>query len=242
MGAQIALLQEVLPPAVGADCLFHAIDDSNPRLRWGTAIVALDAAIRLIEHAPKPIGTAANTEEVEVSHPGTMVVADADIDSGARCTLVCLYGQQIQAANGTKYASTTVHRQISDLAPVLDTSRNQKAAVLVAGDLNVTTQWDASQRDREMDASVFQRMQAHGFRELVTASVAPGHQADCFCPDAGSCQHVRTLRWRNQSDSRPWQTDYAFASPTLAATAQVLDDERWWALSDHAPIAIDLEV
>jgi endonuclease/exonuclease/phosphatase family metal-dependent hydrolase len=239
MGAQVALLQEVLPPTGDPSrVLFHAIDDTNPRLRWGTAIVAVDESVQLDEWRLVPVGQALEARHVELSHPGTMVVADATVDGEPACTLVCLYGQQIWTANGTTYTSTTVHRQISDLVPLLDSHGRR---VLVAGDLNVTTQWDTRARDQEMDRSVFDRMCAHGFRELVTASVPKGYQADCFCPDAGRCQHIRTLRLHNKLDSRPWHNDYAFASPSLAASASVLDDEQWWALSDHAPVLVSVE-
>jgi hypothetical protein len=241
MGAQVALLQEALPPVNGGRVAFQAIDPQNPRLRWGTAIVAVGEAVTLAPWSLVPLGRAEGPRDVEVSHPGTVVVADVLVDGAPVCTVVSLYGQQVRAGNGTKYASTVVHRQISDLVTLLDSSRNKGARVLVAGDLNVTTQWDTNRRDRQMDASVFARMEAHGFRELVREAVANGHQPDCFCPEAGVCRHVRTLRWRDMADSRPWQTDYAFASATLQATATVLDEELWWSLSDHAPVIIDVE-
>ena len=94
-----------------------------------------------------------------------------------------------------------------------------------------------------MDASVFQRLEAHGLtdvlRDCMSSSVP---LADCFCPETGKCHHIRTHRHRNSF--RPFQDDYAFVSGGLAPRCSgfVLDSEEIWALSDHCIVGVDLDL
>ncbi len=70
--------------------------------------------------------------------PGSVAVARARVD-GRLLTFVSMYGV---IENG--YADTTVHRQLSDLSPLFDHPQLAHAVVL-GGDLNITTQWTGRQ-------------------------------------------------------------------------------------------------
>jgi hypothetical protein len=139
MGAQVALLQEALRRRLTDASPFRASTPTVHASAGGTAIVAVDDAVTLQPWSL--VHWAGSRSPCLGVTPRDDGVADALVDGASVCTVVSLYGEQVRAGNGRTYASTVVHRQISDLVPLLDDSRNKRARVLVAGDLNVPTQW-----------------------------------------------------------------------------------------------------
>lgn len=237
----VALLQEVgdLPASLPHD--YQRQSQLRAGSDYGTAVVAVNPAAHLEPLTFAPADGAAGTGQLWSSHPGTISAATVSLD-GTRLDVVSVYGRMFQAGNGTSYASTTMHRIISDLVSILHPFRGA-TPVLLAGDFNCTTQWDDA-RDRAMDATVFQRLEAHQMVDLLKAgSPMRTPLDDCFCPDVGTCDHVRTLRHRDAADSRPFHIDYAFASASVAdrCTAALADDDAVWAMSDHCMIVVDVE-
>lgn len=248
--ADIALLQEASPPsALGA--VYRPIDGQNPRYAWGSAVVSFrpDLVLR-----PRPrvalsdcYLTPVTGGQLPDSHPGACAVADVvDEEGRAYFTAVSLYGQWEQIADGRIYACARLHRMISDLTGVFATAH--KCPVVVAGDLNVTTQIafeGQTQGDTDTAAAVLERLRAWGLTECVEATRASRPTLDgCSCGRGETCGHVRTLRLRNRSDSRPTQLDYAFVSKGLVPrmrSCEVVQSDVAWALSDHCPLVIEIE-
>jgi len=70
---------------------------------------------------------------------------------------------------------------------------------------------------RTRDATVLQRLSSLGLVDIVDRFLHEdrGPLAGCPCEDA-ACHHVRTRRDARHPEV-PWQNDYVFASPALAA-------------------------
>ena len=236
----VALLQETGPPEVESSS-YERCSNLRASDDYGNAVVVLNPDISLTPgefsaadgHVPKG--------KLGASHPGTIAAAVVRMgDTEVRVASV--YGRMYDSGNGTSYASTTMHRIISDLAPWLDRGRGAPE-VFLGGDFNCTTQWDRV-RDRLMDATVFDRLRAQRLTDLIANRGDVEPLVDCFCPDAGSCRHVRTLRHNDKADSRPFDIDYLFATSGLAqsGSAFVLNSDEIWAVSDHCIVGADLEL
>jgi len=176
------------------------------------------------------------------SHPGACAVADVLCANQRLFTAISLYGQWEMMPNGSMYSCARLHRMISDLTSVLAQSR--RYPVVLAGDLNTTTQGAASKENQA--AIVFGRLHAWGLVDCIsrTRDSRP-RLASCTCPDGEACSHVRTYRHNNSADSDPTHWDYAFASESLAQDlkkCRVVDEAAAWELSDHCPIVLDLEI
>jgi len=239
----VALLQETGPPPDHVASHYEPLTGLRAGVDWGTAVVALNGAVTLSPLRWDPVDRNVVSGRFGCTHPGTVAAATVRL-GGLTLTAVSVYGRMYAAGNGTKYAPTTMHRIISDLAPVLDDHRSD-LPVVVAGDFNCTTQWEI-ERDRLMDATVFDRLRAHGLVDLLSERF-PGRLQlrDCFCFEAGYCRHVRTHRHLNRADSRPFQDDYVFATEALLtvgrAFAFTLDNDAVWSLSDHCVVGAEFE-
>lgn len=245
----IALLQEASPPD-DANSVYRPIDAKKRQLAWGSAVVSFRPDIVL---KPRPRVALPDCYTVSVtgdqlpdSHPGACAIADA-LDSKGRFqfTAVSLYGQWEAMANRRIYSCARLHRMISDLTGVLDTSRRRP--VLIAGDLNITTQKAYERQTPEETAGaavVFDRLKAWGLADCfeLTKSQRPKPKG-CTCPTSESCTHVQTFRLKNREDSRPTQLDYAFISRTLTPKLKrcdVVHSDDAWKLSDHCPVVVEL--
>lgn len=239
----IVLLQET-SPVFELEGVFEELTRRRSGLSygWGTAVMPLnpDIEVRRIPWVPAdshvPLGS------YGCSHPGTVAAAELRIGEQV-LNVASVYGRMFDGGNDIKYASTTMHRIISDLIPLLD-PREGTAEVIIGGDFNCTTQWERL-RDRLIDSTVFERLVAHGTVDLLRDRFPDRKpMEDCFCHEVGSCQHVRTLRHLDKADSRPFQDDYLFASDALAARARafVLDAEEVWTISDHCIVGVDLDL
>ncbi len=169
---------------------------------------------------------------------------------GETCFIAAsVYGKWDYLPNEQIYALSTVHRILSDLTPLLvgPGKRQHATPVLVAGDLNATTQVAAGNQWRcegeEADV-LFGRFRALGLRDVIAHTARSRPRLDpCSCPEATTCSHARTYRNANRADSRPTQLDYVFVSDALLPTVTactVHDVEGAWQLSDHCPVVVDL--
>ena len=164
------------------------------------------------------------------THPGSVAIATCEDG----LTLVSIYGL---IENG--YAITSVHRQLSDLTPLFDSKLG--ARVVLAGDLNVTTQFDEPTRSRHRN--FLQRLEIFGLIDALSL-MRPDRPplAGCPCNDT-PCRHVRTQR--HPQSEVPWQNDYCFVSRSMgdavsACYAHDGGDPAPWTLSDHCPIVLEL--
>ena len=131
---------------------------------------------------------------------------------------------------------------ISDLTGVL--AKSKRKPVVLAGDLNTTTQ-GAESKENQAEV-VFARLRAWGLVDCIahTRESRP-RLPNCTCPDGENCAHVRTYRHIHRPDSDPTQWDYAFASASLMPafrTCEVVDTAAAWELSDHCPILLELAI
>lgn len=232
LGADVALVQEAVPPPDLDNVVYRPIGGSRP---WGSAVVGLTTLVGPVTQAKGR----ANPAPVDLlrTHPGTVAIGRCAFGD-AEITLVSLYGL---IKDG--YADTTVHRQLSDLVPLLD-APGVEDRLVIGGDLNITTQWVGREaRYRDWEQATFARTKAFGLVDCVDLSRADGALENCGCADGDACRHVRT-QYHGRSP-RPWQNDYAFASGKLVETgtvvaATVVDNEELRGLSSRLPIVLEL--
>ena len=248
--ADIALAQEAVPPEELIS-VYRPIDCDNASLNWGSAVVALREGFSLHPRKRVPLSDCylktPAAGELPDSHPGACAVADVLDARGRRLfTAVSLYGQwEVMPGRKAMYACARVHRMLSDLTGVLSVSRRHP--VIVAGDLNLTTQGrntPSSKAEAAGAAAVFARLAAWQMVDCVanTRTQRP-RLGNCTCGDTDSCSHVQTYRHNNRAGSNPTQLDYAFGSESLIRErirCEVVDDAKAWALSDHCPILLEL--
>ena len=161
----------------------------RPR-RWGSAIVPYNG-LALTPIPLVPLGQSREAHELDDSHPGCCMVANATLPDGSSLTLVSIYGLfSDRTLNGQRYVPTTLHRILSDLTPILDTARNPGRRVIVGGDLNISPQVPAP--DTRHHELVIKRIKAFGL-------------VDCL--GKKHTDFVRTHRPKNKVSAIPWQDD-----------------------------------
>jgi len=232
-GADIALVQEAVPPSSLSKVVYKEIGNGRP---WGSAVVGFSCAVTAITECKGRY----NSQPVDLHRtvPGSVAVASAVVE-GRTMTFVSMYGV---IEDG--YADTTVNRQLSDLVPLFD-NPSASEALLLGGDLNITTQWVGGQtRYRAWEAVTLQRLSAFGLRDVLDRLRPDGPLEGCDCLDE-ICRHIHTQR--HARSARPWQNDYVFASEGLLAgsrlkRAEVVDDEGLRRLSGHMPMLVELDL
>src|SRR5262249_49567155 len=122
-----------------------------------------------------------------------------------------------------------------DLIPLFDSAQGSR--VIVGGDLNVSTATTDEYYLRR-STGLLSALTSLGLVDVMeAASRRPETLPDCPCGARGSCRHVAT--WKRVD------LDGLFVRPSLAkqvrevSVLQAAVDEG---LSDHAPLAVDLEL
>ena len=244
----LALLQEASPPPPGV-VLETVPSDSeawstagNTKRDFCTAIARFSGRVQLRRNGVARVGERKN-DEVGVSRPGTLALAEATLPNGETVTVGSMYGFW-ESPIGSKwiYADASVHRLISDLSVLIGAQRGHR--ILLAGDLNIlhgygedgSAYWAARYR------TVFDRMEAIGL-PFVGPQFPNGRRADPRPEElpAGS-NNVPTYRTSAGGVSR--QLDYVFASRELhdRLTVRALNAPEEWGPSDHCRTSIDVEV
>ena len=139
-------------------------------------------------------------------------------------------------------SDASVHRSLSEVSAVMDDPK-YKNQIVLGGDLNTGAQWPKGESFNKRDRNLLERIEALGLVDCIRAKRPAGRLAGCPCIDGDDCAHVRTRR-DPRRPAVPYQTDYLFASPRLAATlisCEVLASDDWFAISDHAPIVAVFE-
>ena len=216
----VALLQEAVPPDGVANVLSRPID----RRRFGSAIVTYgDAFARPLDGVALAGATEADLPE---SHPGAFRVAEVALPGMAPVTVISLYGFMPKVMNQTAYATTTLHRSLSDLIPLLDTRANSGRRVVLAGDLNATPQYSDRYYARQQEL-VIRRIEAFGLKVCL----GDGHE------------HFVTTFRRVRGDRRvEYQDDWMFRTPNLRLVSCEAIQEAIGPYSDHAPIVAEFEI
>jgi endonuclease/exonuclease/phosphatase family metal-dependent hydrolase len=235
--ADICLLNEAVVPSDrrGVWSADGTLGRDNKRRRWTTAVVSRSAATAITDATPTWRQSTRNVP-FHCSRPGSWAAARVDTALGA-VSAVGLYGLMDELSDAS------VHRSLSELSPVMDDPKYSRQVIL-GGDLNTGTQWPAGDAFNRRDRNVLDRIEAFGLVDCIRAKRAEGRLAGCPCSDGEHCRHVRTRR-DALHPSIPYQTDYLFASPKLAAglvSCEVLATDEWFAISDHAPIMAEFEL
>lgn len=236
----VALVQEAVPPEDLTSSVYQPFPSTHRQ--WGTAIAVFNPTLQVAPIPRREVTPYLEAGEIEDSQPGTSAVAEITCPDGTQLVVASVYGAIEKAGSGTGYATTTVHRVLSDLTPLLDSSR-QRRPVIMGGDLNCSTQIEGP--DRAAHHALFARLEAFGLTDWFAQGASERESiSDCFCASAGECAHQRTLRHNNDPNSRPWQVDYVFSHHVDASATRltVIDESAGWALSDHAPIKLTTTV
>ena len=226
IGAQVALVQEAVPPldlerdrAIYGELAGHR--------NWGSAVVALDPAIKLEPLRSVRIPWSRRRYLLENTHPGAVAIARLTVGDIEPITLVSVYG----VMDGS--AVSTMLRVIADLVPLFDSPYG--ARVILGGDLNVSR----STKDPKQIARAEAVMTAIRSLGLVEAKTVvkdrPAAPSDCPCGGGATCDHVGT--WGRA------ELDHLFVSPALADQVNALTVDPTVVgsgLSDHLPLILDL--
>lgn len=201
--------------------------------RFTSAVITRHSVTAISEARPR---WRQNVRDVpfECSRPGAWVAGLVSSEFAPPITVVSLYGLL------DEFSDSSVHRSLSELSPLVDDSRYSKYLV-IGGDLNTGTQWRSGDPFLDRDRNVLDRFRALGLLDCIDKHRAPGRLLDCKCSYGDECRHVRTRR-----DPRwpaiPYQTDYLFASSALAdrlTASSVLAEDKYFQVSDHAPLVAD---
>lgn len=244
LAVDVALVQEALPTGRGSAVVFRdtGIKDDRvqpPRdLKWGSGVVSYGPSLRAVEYATGPFSK--TPVALMRTFPGSVAVAE--IAREMPIAVISVYGVIDHG-----YAESTIHRILSDLTPFIDERRGRR--IILAGDLNITTQWSARHRSflrgrheecLRREVNLFARFEALGLRNIVVRT-EPGPLTGCECQFGEECRHVRTQR--HDRSTFPWQNDYMFMSQDLLDepfSVEVLDQDEAWQLSGHCPIVLEL--
>jgi hypothetical protein len=179
------------------------------------------------------------------SRPGSWTAAVVEIGDIA-ITAIALYG-----LNDEGYPAS-VRRSLSELAPILEDRRRAEYLVL-GGDFNILA--GKPPRVKPYPGhQVLAEIASYGLIDCLHAGLSPDRYTDlslrtdmdhCQCGLRNACTHTRTY-YDDKRPDIPYQDDYLFASPSLAARgrlrsclAQRIGPDS---PSDHAPIVAVFEV
>lgn len=243
-GVEVALAQESYPAPLPWTIVAPARPFTNKG--WGTAVAARNLDIAPLPAFPankfRKRTTKVTPPEPTGADPGTMQAAtitlpDTEIGS---VVVVSLY-----ARINDGYSFMNIHGMLNTLTPLIDGPLGRH--VLIGGDINNGTQLPVTDPRWPQHRNLMDRFTATGFVDLLDRHLPldRGPLKGCACGPMTTCRHVRTQRHGNKTDSKPWQTDYLWATPALTqrvTSCRTLDEEPAWAISDHCPVVADIDL
>lgn len=237
LNPDLCLLNEALVPTGrrGVWSTDGTVGRDRGKRRWTAAVVSHFESTAITDARPQWRHSKRDVP-FHCSRPGAWAAATVETGLG-RLSAIALYGLMDELSDAS------VHRSLSELSAVLDDPKYNKNVIL-GGDLNTGTQWPKGDRFARRDRNVLDRIEALGLVDCIRARRPAGRLPNCPCIDGENCTHVRTRR-DPRRPSVPYQTDYLFASPRLAArlkTCEPLATDSWFAISDHAPILAEFEL
>src|SRR5687768_585110 len=226
LGVDVALVQEAVPPPFVDPTTWpvrsHPAPDQpdawfiHPRYRrWGSAVVVFNPALEFEPIESTPLGSGRERRGLWISHPGTWAGIKLLRPDQPPVVLISAYSvwDDWNPDLRSGYYDTVMNRTLSDLTPLIDSEDGQ--LTLLAGDLNIGTQYvdpspDEPHRWGPALRATLGRFAALGLVDALTAHLPTdrGPLVGCPCGPAPDCRHVRTLRYDNRADGRPWQNDY----------------------------------
>lgn len=249
LNPDVALVQEaVLPHHLDGRGVGETMAELGRGYQWGSFVVVgerPDLDLEKVER--RRLGTFIEPPALADSHPGATAVAAVRRADGFEFNAVSMYGLMDNTGSGrVRHATTSLHRMISDLMPLFESD----APIVLAGDLNVTTQpmkGDAGGWWHAQHEAFFARLTALGLESVTDHDNFDRGEgcAGCTCHLGTECRHVRTHRHMNRVDSTPYQDDWVFVSKGLAGAVvggRAIDTGDAWGRSDHCPITFDLDV
>jgi exodeoxyribonuclease-3 len=218
----IALVQEAVP--ISEQMGFIGLNTTNQKSlisteriiwqeiggnrKWGSGVLTKSFPLREVRF--------------QNSYPGSVIAGEIMLPDVTTLTSISLYGMIDQHG----YSTTTLHRILSDLNPLLR-GKMGKRQIVLGGDFNASLQWDEVQGDSSHKI-FFERL--HDF-DLV----------DCL--EKFHSGRLQTLR-HGKSDV-PWQNDYIFASTELIGSlisCDVVNEPAVHELSDHNPVVAVFDI
>lgn len=200
----IALLQEFVPPTEIDNKYELLYQEIGGKRNWGSGILSRGLSIQKLE--------------IHSDYPGALLCADVKLSDETTLTVISLYG----LIDKDGYATTTLHRMLSDLTPLLHKNLGTRLFI-IGGDYNVSTQWDERYKNKDPSHKiVFERLEDFG---LVN------------CTYKFFNKHVQTHH--HSKSSFPWQNDYIHVSEKIFAclvSCEVVDDPQIHEFSDHSPV------
>jgi hypothetical protein len=235
--ADIALLNEARVPSKGVSANLLGGERTEGRdsykREWAAAILSPHPLREIDDATASRYGRKLDLPFVN-SRPGSWTAGMVSIEGLGEVTAIALYGLMDEKSD------TSVHRSLSELAPIFDDKRYNKHLIL-GGDLNTWTGWAAGSMHLERDRVVLERIRAYGLVDCLEAKREPGRINGCPCSLGDECRHTRT-RIDPRRPEVPYQMVYLFASKSLVGRLT-----RCEALasshepSDHFPISATFE-
>ena len=226
MGAQVALVQEAVPPLeIGRARAVYG--EMAGHRNWGSAVVALGAGVAIEPLRSVRIPWSRRRFLLANTHPGSVAIAQLTVPGIQPITLVSVYG----VLDGSPVS--TILRVVADLVPLFDSPYGSR--VILGGDLNVSTA-TTNPKNLARAEAVFAAIRSLGLVDVKgLAPEPPASSADCPCGKGGTCTHVAT--WGRD------ELDHLFVSPSLAGQVAAVSVDRpvvEAGLSDHVPLVLDL--
>jgi len=207
------LFQEGKPPVEMQDAEHLVWAEIGGTRKWGSGVYSPGYELR--------------EESIETSFRGAISIANATVESG-EIALISMYGLMELSGPTKGYAIPNLHRMLSDLTGLFNGHIRGKRNIIMAGDLNASTQIDVQQRNRSHEI-LFDRIRDFRLQDVYELS--------------GNKSHVQTLR--HARSATPWQNDYCFISKSIAAGFvgyQIIDDEEVQRFSDHNILVVEMNL
>lgn len=164
LNPDIILTQESVLPPEGSLFRHHHVWNNTEGEHWGVGVFSRE--IELVEE-----------QQLKNINRGLFSVANGNI-GGRPIAFVSLYGRIEREGPAKGYAVTTLHRLLSDLTSLLDGLLGNKEIIL-AGDLNASTQLDPEQGNRSHEL-FFERLMNFNIR--LVDCIAQKHSAHVQTP------------------------------------------------------------
>lgn len=165
-------------------------------------------------------------ERIETRFTGEFSVGNTRIGE-QEMTLISMYGLMESEGPTKGYSIPNLHRMLSDLTGLLDGHVGRRRNIVMAGDLNASTQFDEIQHNKSHKL-LFERIADFGLRDVYQLS--------------GNTSHVQTLR--HHRSNKLWQNDYCFIAKSLMkqfVKFAIIDNHDVRRFSDHNVLLVELK-